>query len=108
MGIWQLIVGILNITPTIFSLLGSLQFSQFWGVIESIVYVHSLIAALIWFFFGILFPEAMLISQALIVRATKLYDLVEQAQAPEPTHSRDYLLQYIRNLPPELLQELES
>ena len=73
----------------------------------AVVYWVNLIIALLFFIIGVFFPESMLISQALLVRATKLYVLVEQAQEFEPTQSRDKLLQYIQNLPPELLQELE-
>jgi len=71
------------------------------------VTIISVLQTIFFFLIGVLFPEAMLISQALIVRATKLYELVEQVQVLDPSKSRDFLLRYIQNLPPELLQELE-
>lgn len=78
---------------------------QSWIWMVSII---SVMQTFLFFLLGALFPEAMLISHVMIVRATKLYELVEQAEAFDPTQSRDYLLRYVQNLPPELLQELEQ
>ncbi|MFX1508395.1 MAG: hypothetical protein ACFFDC_20115, partial [Promethearchaeota archaeon] len=60
------------------------------------------------FLVGVLFPEAMLISEAQILRAQKLYDTLEQYSSQPEVIQKTRLLDYMQKASREYILEAKA